>query len=33
MLREIIKAREIGPHVALSVSGQKGFKNKIDIKQ
>ena len=28
MLHEIIKGREFGPNVALSVSGQKGLKNK-----
>jgi hypothetical protein len=32
-LREMIKGCEIGPNMAPSVSGQKGFKNKIDIKQ
>ena len=33
MLREIIKGREFGPNVALSVSGQKGLKNKNYINQ
>ena len=33
VLREMIKGCEIGPNMAPSVSGQKGFKNKIDIKQ